>query len=173
MKQVKSVALIAALMLCALAGVTFADDSPESSFIVEQYGFRVQLPNESWSFEKPLANDVKAQLKHSQDPAQIRLQASENMKNHTERKLIEEYQKYQRKFDRSLSFDKNIATTSVNNRTWFVVNGMRSAGPFSIHFNSFQPRPGERLLRHFRSADAGNFPEVHGRPGRVFGEDRF
>ena len=135
--KLKRVALIAAIMMCAVAGLAYADDptSTTTSVLVEERGFRVQLPNEAWSFEKPAASDVKVQLKHSQESLQLRLQTSENLRSWTDRKVMEEYQKYQKKLDRSLSFDKNIATASANNRTWYVLNGTRNNAPFSVHFN--------------------------------------
>ncbi len=133
--QLKRAALIAAIMMSAVVGLAYADDPTTTSVLVEERGLRVQLPNEAWSFEKPVASDVKAQLKHSQESLQMRLQISENMRNWTDRKVMEEYQKYQKKLDRSLSFDKQIATASVNNRTWYVLNGMRNNVPFSVHFN--------------------------------------
>lgn len=135
MRRVKSVAVIATMIICAVVGLAQPDDPTSSAILVEEYGLRVQLPTEAWSFEKPAAYDVKAQLKHSQDPVQLRLQTSENMRSWSDQKVMEEYQKFQRKLDPSLSFDKNIKTTTVNNRTWYILNGRKSSAPISIHFN--------------------------------------
>jgi len=136
MKRFKSVALIAAIIMCAVAGGVASADNPSTDpILVEERGFRVQLPNEAWLFEKPQAHDVKAQLKHSQDAVQMRLQITENLRNWTDLKVMEEYQKFQKKLDRSLSFDKNIKTATVNNRTWYVLSGMRGSTPLSVQFN--------------------------------------
>lgn len=129
--------MLVGVILLALTAIGFArtGEAGANTLMIEEYGFRVQLPNEGWSFEKPAAHDVKAQLKHEQEAIQLRLQATENMRSWSDRKVMEEYQKFQKKLDRSLIFDKNIQTTTVNNRTWYVLNGTRGQTPFSIDFN--------------------------------------
>jgi hypothetical protein len=128
--------LIGAILL-ALSGVGFArhNEPDASALMVEEYGFRVQLPNDTWSFETPAAHDVKAQLKQMQEPVQLRLQTSENMRAWSDKKVIEEYQKFQKKLDRTLFFDKEIKTAAINGRTWYVLSGTKNGAPFSVQFN--------------------------------------
>jgi hypothetical protein len=138
MNRARNIMLIAAIMMTmSVIGLARTDETsaPSSALLIEEYGFRVQPPSEAWTFQQSPAHDVKALLQHSQDPAQLRLQVTENMRAWSDRKVMEEYQKYQKKLDRSLFYDKNIQTTSVNGRNWYVLNGTRSNAPFSIHFN--------------------------------------
>jgi hypothetical protein len=125
------------IMMLTVAGVARDNNNNSSpaAVLVEEYGFRVQLPNEAWSFQQSAAHDVKAQLQHSQDPAQIRLQAAENLKGRSDRKLMEEYQKHQKKFDRSILFDKNIPVSVIGAKNWYILSGKKSGATFSIHFN--------------------------------------
>lgn len=136
MNRARNMMLIGAILL-ALSGVGFArhNEPGASTLMVEEYGFRVQLPNDTWSFETPATHDVKAQLKQMQEPVQLRLQTSENMRAWSDKKVIEEYQKFQKKLDRTLFFDKEIKTAAINGRTWYVLSGTKNGAPFSVQFN--------------------------------------
>lgn len=130
--------LIAAIMMTlSVIGLARTDETstPSSALLIEEYGFRVQPPSDAWTFQQSPAHDVKALLQNSQDPAQLRLQVTENMRAWSDKKMMEEYQKYQKKLDRTIFYNKNIPTTSVNNRNWYVLSGTKNNAPFSIHFN--------------------------------------